>query len=398
MRTKQKVRFLIIALLIFIMVSSYITTTVIAKKYMQVSAEKAEGAVVLDATTTTTSYASGMVVIEAESGRILYQKNCNERLAMASTTKIMTALLALESGLDLDEEFTVDERSVGIEGTSLYLRKGEKKTLKELLYGLMLPSGNDAAVAIACRVSGSEEEFVELMNQKASELGLKNTSFANAHGLDSEGHYTSAYDLAMITAEAMKNPTFCEIVKTKNVTVSGNEEVSGKALKNKNKLLWSMEGCDGVKTGFTDNAKRCFVCSAKRDGMRLICVVLNCGPMFEESAQLIEKAFNEYHLIDLTSIYAFPSKLPVKEGWAEYVSIGTTGKYLYPLKASELKKVKHTCDLPDSLEAPVSKGDEIGEVKIFIDNDLHFTEKIYTMENVRRNSIWEKFFDLIEQW
>ena len=282
MKTKQKIRFFIIVFLIFIMVSSYITTTVIAKKYMQVSAEKAEGAAVLDATTTTTSYACGMVVIEAESGRILYQKNCNERLAMASTTKIMTALLALESGLDLDEEFIVDERSVGIEGTSLYLRKGEKKTLKELLYGLMLPSGNDAAVAIACRVSGSEEEFVKLMNQKASELGLKNTSFANAHGLDSEGHYTSAYDLAMITAEAMKNPTFCEIVKAKNVTVSGNEEVSGKALKNKNKLLWSMEGCEGVKTGFTDNAKRCFVCSAKRDGMRLICVVLNCGPMFEE--------------------------------------------------------------------------------------------------------------------
>ena len=393
MRTKQKVRFLIIALLTFIMVSSYITTTVIAKKYMQVSAEKAEGAAVLDATTATTSYASGMVVIEAESGRILYQKNCNERLAMASTTKIMTALLALESGLDLDEEFTVDERSVGVEGTSLYLRKGEKKTLKELLYGLMLPSGNDAAVAIACRVSGSEEEFVKLMNQKAGELGLKNTSFANAHGLDSEGHYTSAYDLAMITAEAMKNPTFCEIVKTKNVTVSGNEEVSGKALKNKNKLLWSMEGCEGVKTGFTDNAKRCFVCSAKRDGMRLICVVLNCGPMFEEAERLLNMGFDNFKKYTLLSSYQPNETVPVKDGVSETVKTLTRRHFSIPLTVEERSNVEYEVDLPKEIQAPVEKEQELGEVKVKLGDKVLFTEKIYAMEEVEST----RFFDKVEQ-
>lgn len=393
MKTKQKIRFFIIVFLIFIMVSSYITTTVIAKKYMEVSAEKEEGAAVLDATTATTSYASGMVVIEAESGRILYQKNCNERLAMASTTKIMTALLALESGLDLDEEFIVDERSVGIEGTSLYLRKGEKKTLKELLYGLMLPSGNDSAVAIACRVSGGEEEFVELMNQKAGELGLKNTSFANAHGLDSEGHYTSAYDLAVITAEAMKNPTFCEIVKTKNVTVSGNEEVSGKALKNKNKLLWSMEGCDGVKTGFTDNAKRCFVCSAKRDGMRLICVVLNCGPMFEEAERLLNMGFDNFKKYTLLSSYQPNETVPVKDGACETVKTLTRRHFSIPLTVEERANVQFEVELPKEIQAPVEKEQELGEVKVKLGDKVLFTEKIYAMEEVEST----RFFDKVEQ-
>ena len=248
MRTKQKVRFLIIALLIFIMVSSYIATTVIAKKYMQVSAEKAEGAVVLDATTTTTSYASGMVVIEAESGRILYQKNCNERLAMASTTKIMTALLALESGLDLDEEFTVDERSVGIEGTSIYLRKNEQISIRNLLYGLILASGNDAATALAYEIGGSEEKFVEMMNDFVKRLGLTNTQLKNPHGLDADGHYTSAYDLAAITNCALNNETFLEIVSTKTKVLNEGEP-NVRYLRNKNKLLFSEEGCIGVKTG-----------------------------------------------------------------------------------------------------------------------------------------------------
>lgn len=183
---------------------------------------------------------------------------------MASTTKIMTALVALENAKNLDETFKVDDRSIGVEGTSLYLQKGEEKTLRELLYGLMLPSGNDAAVAIALRISKTEEEFVELMNKKAKSLGLENTHFSNPHGLDAEGHYTSAFDLAKITACAMENPTFCEIVKTKNVTVSGNEMVQAKLLKNKNRLLWQMEECEGVKTGFTDNAKDVSLQARKR--------------------------------------------------------------------------------------------------------------------------------------
>ena len=338
-----------------------------------------------------------MCVMEASSKRVLYTKNENSTLAMASTTKIMTAITAIESGVNLDTIFTISPKAVGVSGTSLYLRKGERFCLRDLLYGLMLISGNDASIAIGERVAGSVKDFVEMMNEKASEIGAKNTHFDNTHGLDSKTHYTTAYDLALITSYAMQNQTFRDIVSTKTYKIT-NEDGKTRYLRNKNKLLFSMDGCNGVKTGFTDDAGRCLVTSCERDGMDIVCVVLNSGPMFEESQRLIEKAFSEYNLIDLTSFYTFPRTINVEEGEEEQVEIGTLGRFLYPLKNSELKKIKITYNLPQTLEAPVSKGEVIGEVQIFIDNDLLFSEKIYTINQVRRNSIWQKLKDLIEQW
>ena len=316
---------------------------------------------------------------------------------MASTTKIMTAITAIESGVNLDTIFTISPKAIGVSGTSLYLRKGERFCLRDLLYGLMLISGNDASVAIGERVAGSVKDFVEMMNEKASEIGAKNTHFDNTHGLDSKTHYTTAYDLALITSYAMQNQTFRDIVSTKTYKIT-NEDGKTRYLRNKNKLLFSMDGCNGVKTGFTDDAGRCLVTSCERDGMDIVCVVLNSGPMFEESQRLIEKAFSEYNLIDLTSFYTFPRTINVEEGEEEQVEIGTLGRFFYPLKNSELKKIKITYNLSQTLEAPVSKGEVIGEVQIFVDNDLLFSEKIYTINQVRRNSIWQKLKDLIEQW
>lgn len=341
--------------------------------------------------------AKAMCVMEASSQRVLAQKNSSAQLPMASTTKIMTAITAIESGVDLNKVFEISPRAVGVSGTSLYLRAGEKFTLRDLLYGLMLISGNDASVAIGEYVGGSVEKFVEMMNKKAQEIGATNSHFDNTHGLDSKNHYTTAYDLALITSYAMQNPTFKEIVSTKNIKIT-NSDGKNRYLKNKNKLLSSLEGCNGVKTGFTDDAGRCLVTSCERDGMDVVCVVLNCGPMFEESAALLDKAFKEYHLVDLTSGYAFKTKLKVESGQQDYVKIGTYGSYYYPLRTDELKKVKYKYTIDESVEAPVESGRAIGQVEIFIDNDLHFSEKIYTMENVRRNSIWEKLKDLIEQW
>ena len=341
--------------------------------------------------------AKAMCVMEASSQRVLAQKNSSAQLPMASTTKIMTAITAIESGVDLDKVFEISPKAIGVSGTSLYLRAGEKFTLRDLLYGLMLISGNDASVAIGEYVGGSVEKFVEMMNKKAQEIGATNSHFDNTHGLDSKNHYTTAYDLALITSYAMQNPTFKEIVSTKNIKIT-NSDGKNRYLKNKNKLLSSLEGCNGVKTGFTDDAGRCLVTSCERDGMDVVCVVLNCGPMFEESAALLDKAFKEYHLVDLTSGYAFKTKLKVESGQQDYVKIGTYGSYYYPLKTEELKKVKYKYTIDESVEAPVESGRAIGQVEIFIDNDLHFSEKIYTMENVRRNSIWEKLKDLIEQW
>ena len=341
--------------------------------------------------------AKAMCVMESGSKRVLASKNCDTKLAMASTTKIMTAITAIESGKDLDSPFTISPKAVGVSGTSLYLRQGEVFTLRDLLYGLMLISGNDASVAIGEYVGGNVTKFVEMMNEKARSIGALNSHFDNTHGLDSKTHYTTAYDLALITSYAMANDTFREIVSCKNTKIT-NADGKTRYLKNKNKLLSSLKGCNGVKTGFTDDAGRCLVTSCERDGMNVVCVVLNCGPMFEESAQLLNEAFKEYHLVDLTSGYAFKSKLKVEEGEEEYVDIATFGSYCYPLKNSELKKVKYVYDIEKSVEAPLEKGREIGEVKIFIDNDLHFGEKIYTIENVRRNSIFRKLKDLIEQW
>lgn len=341
--------------------------------------------------------AKAMCVMESGSKRVLASKNCDTKLAMASTTKIMTAITAIESGKNLDSPFTISSKAVGVSGTSLYLRQGEVFTLRDLLYGLMLISGNDASVAIGEYVGGNVTKFVEMMNEKARSIGALNSHFDNTHGLDSKTHYTSAYDLALITSYAMANDTFREIVSCKNTKIT-NADGKTRYLKNKNKLLSSLVGCNGVKTGFTDDAGRCLVTSCERDGMNVVCVVLNCGPMFEESAQLLNEAFKEYHLVDLTSGYAFKDKLKVEEGEEEYVDIATFGSYCYPLKSSELKKVKYVYDIEKSVEAPVEKGREVGEVKIFIDNDLHFSEKIYTIENVRRNSIFRKLKDLIEQW
>jgi D-alanyl-D-alanine carboxypeptidase (penicillin-binding protein 5/6) len=352
----------------------------------------------INASSETASFAKAMAVIEKDSGRLLYQKNSSQKLAMASTTKIMTALVALKNCKDLDERFKVDDRAVGIEGTSLYLHKNEEKSIRELLYGVMLPSGNDAAVAIACRISGSEEKFCKLMNEEAKKVGALNTNFMNAHGLDEEGHYTTAYDLALITAEAMKNETFREIASTQKIKVSGNEEVVAKFLKNKNRLLWSVEGCNGVKTGFTDNAGRCFVCSIEKNGMTLICVVLNCGPMFEEAEKLLVTAFEEYKLYELLSAYSPCQDILVTKGVEKSVDTMTRRKFSYPLTLEEYAKIEYEINLPENIEAPVEKEQIVGEINIKLDNCLLFSEKIYTINYVESTKFFDKLEKIIDYW
>lgn len=345
-----------------------------------------------------TTSAKAMCVMESSTNRVLYFKNHDLKLPMASTTKIMTAITAIENCSDLDKEFEIYPKAVGIPGTSIYLRKGEVMSTRDLLYGLMLVSGNDASVAIAEHVGGNTKNFVKLMNDTARKIGAKNSHFDNTHGLDSKTHYTTAYDLALITSYAFNNPTFKEIVSTKSTTIT-NSDNKVRYLKNKNKLLNLLDGCNGVKTGFTNNAGRCLVSSCEREGMNIVCVVLNCRPMFEESAKLIDRAFNEYKMFDLTKGYSFDDKILVNDGKKEYISIGTSGQsYFYPLKDEELAKVTYNYSVMQSIDAPVTKGSEVGEIKIFVDKNLQFSQKIYTMEDVRRKSIWARVKTLIEQW
>ena len=237
--------------------------------------------------------AKGCVVMERNSGRILYQKNETSHLPMASTTKIVTALTVLNNA-KLDDVVIIREQACGIEGSSIYLRPGEKLSVKELLYGLMLRSGNDCAVALALHVGGSIESFVQMMNNTAKNLGCVDSNFVNPHGLHDDNHYTSARDLATITCNALQNSDFAQIVATKSFKIANDGYDYPRVLTNKNKLLSNFTDADGVKTGYTKKAGRCFVGSATRNGMQIVVVVLNCGPMFEETAKMMDIAFANY--------------------------------------------------------------------------------------------------------
>lgn len=339
------------------------------------------------------------VVIESSTKRVLYENNKDAQLAMASTTKIMTALITLEHCSNLEENVNIDNRAVGIEGTSIYLKKGETLTVKELLYGLMLASGNDASMALAYHVGkGNLNTFVELMNKKVEELNLTNTSFANPHGLDAENHYTSAYDLAIITSEAMKNKVFKDIVSTPFMQITGHKDVGNRFLRNKQRLLKTLNGCTGVKSGFTDNAGRCLVTSCERDGMELICVVLNCKNMFEESEKLINDAFVEYKMTEILEPYNYITDVKVNEGTVERIKVFLMKGFKYPLKEEERTLINIEKDLPDILDAPLEKEQIIGKIRVFFDKDLIFEENIYTMDSVESVDIKDKVKDIIDKW
>lgn len=227
------------------------------------------------------------IVMDATTGHILYEKNSVNKALIASTTKIMTALIVCEQTNVLDR-VRIPKEAVGIEGSSLYLQEGEVLTVQELLYGLMLHSGNDAAVALAIYCGGTIECFVQMMNDKARSVGMTNSNFENPHGLDSPHHYSTAKDMALLTAYAMKNPIFLKTVSTKTVNISR------RSLRNHNKLLWRLDGAEGVKTGFTKAAGRILVSSTFRDGRRLVAVTMDAPGDWEDHTKLINDGFTHY--------------------------------------------------------------------------------------------------------
>ncbi len=329
------------------------------------------------------SSASAMAVIEANSGRLLYNKNENQRLPMASTTKILTAIVALENCDDLDKKYEIPVEAVGIEGSSIYLKAGEHLSVRELLYGLMLRSGNDSAVAIAILVGGSVENFVELMNKKIDDLGLVDTHIVTVNGLHDDDHYTTAYELAKITAYALDNETFCEISKTQQKTISNElDKKSGyvRVLKNKNKFLNMINGADGVKIGYTQKAGRCLVSSATRGDMKIVCVVLNCRDWFNECANLTEKAFSEFKMYKLLSKGTIGETDKLNIDGIKSVPIILNDDVLYPLKKDEILKLRAEIELSDNVKLPHKSTEEIGTIKFMIENDLIFSRKIYTIE------------------
>ena len=339
--------------------------------------------------------ATSAIVMDMKSGRVLYEKNAYTKRAIASTTKIMTAIIALEKG-NLEDIVTVSKKAAATGGSTIKLKTGEQLTLKELLYGLMLKSGNDSAVAIAEHIGGSVAGFAEMMTQKAKEIGAVNTQFKTPHGLDTEGHYSTAYDLALIARYALHNPMFSKIVGTVDTTITN------RGLHNTNEMLTAYPGADGVKTGFTGQAGRCLVTSATRNEWRIISVVLNCATRTkraQSSRSILDYAFGnfkQYTLIKESQV--INKRLPVIKGMKKDVGIQAVEGITLPLKQQEIDSMETVIELPDRLQTPVGANIEVGSIKFMVDGKVIAQSGLKTIEDARRKGIYDYLRDVIKTW
>ena len=327
-------------------------------------------------------------VLDAVSGRVLYEKNPDERSLIASTTKIMTALVVCEQCNVLDR-MRIPKEAVGIEGSSMYLREGEVLTLQELLYGLMLSSGNDAAVALAIYCGGTVEGFAELMNDKARNLGMTGTHFENPNGLDSPGHYSTARDLAILAAYAMENPVFYKTVSAKNV------KVGERYLTNHNKLLWRVEGADGVKTGFTKAAGRILVSSATRNGRRVIVVTIDDPDDWNDHAALLEEGFARYTQTRVVSAGDRVGTLEGAGGEKSRVEVLAAADFDFCLAPEECPQL--ALPGPGFVYAPAVEGADAGYAYVLIEgNAVGKVPVVYgqTVEltKTEEKSFWQRLF------
>lgn len=342
--------------------------------------------------------AKSMIVMETLHNRVLYSKNENEKLPMASTTKIVSALTVIENCDDLEKLVTVPKSATLVEGSSIYLKAGEQLTVKQLLYGLMLQSGNDSAETLALEIGGTIEHFAELMNETALKCGATNSHFVTPHGLDDKEHYTTARDLAVITSYALKNPVFKQIVSSKSFFIKQTEHNTARTLINKNKLLSSLEGCIGVKTGYTRKSGRCLVSACERNGMQIVCVVLNDRPMFEDSEKLLEQAFKEYKLYEILPSYKFVSDVTVEDGKASSLRLYNKEGYSVVAKEDEVDKYVVEYDYEKQVKAPVEKDKKLGEVKIYYDKTLIFSENLCSIESVDGIEPVDVIKEILDKW
>lgn len=327
-------------------------------------------------------------VLDTVSRRVLYEKNADSQSLIASTTKIMTALIICEQCNVLDR-MRIPKEAVGIEGSSMYLEAGEILTIQELLYGLMLASGNDAAVALAIYCGGTVEGFAELMNDKARILGLKNTHFVNPNGLDAPGHYSTARDLALLAAYAMENPIFQKTVSAKTV------KVGDRYLKNHNKLLWQLEGADGVKTGFTKAAGRILVSSAQRSERRIVAVTIHAPDDWRDHVALLEEGFSRYRVCPIIRKGDTLGTLEVVGGENHKVAVIAAEDFSYALASEE--RTQLALSGPGFVYAPAVEGAEAGYAYVLINgNAVGKVRTVFgrTVEQVKQEekSFWQKVF------
>lgn len=311
--------------------------------------------------------AKAYALIEAASGRLLLGEHEHDRLPMASTTKIMTALLLLEAGEDMDTLIEVAPEAAGVEGSSMYLHAGERLSLRDLLYGLMMVSGNDAAVALAVHHSGSVEAFAARMNDTAAALGCADTHFVNPNGLHDPQHYTSAWDLAKMAAAAMALPAFRELVSTEKYTTTTGDRI--RTFRTKNKVLTQVEGGCGIKTGYTRKAGRCLCFAAERQGMLLIGAVLNAPDMWNDGKKILDRGFSRYELRAFLTPGQTVGQVPVTGSEKKSLPAAAKEGILYPVRKDGQEDAQLAIRLTDGLAAPVDPGMIVGEAVLTVNGE-----------------------------
>ena len=344
--------------------------------------------------------AAAAVVMEARTGRVLYEQNAHEPLPMASTTKIMTTLLTLEQP-DLEEPFVVDEEAIQVEGSSMGLQVGDTVTLLDLAYGMMLPSGHDAANAAAVRIAGSQRAFAALMNQRARQLGMEDTFFVNPSGLDAQGHEASAYDLALLQRAALRDGLYREISGQTQAKRSFGNPPYDRWLSNHNKLLTYYEWCISGKTGYTDAARRCLVTAAEKDGITLICVTLNCPDDWQVHQTLYEECFARLEGVDAREL-AGEYVLPVMGGEEAAVTVSpAVEESAFRAAAGERDRLEQRIHLPAFVYAPVARGEVLGKAVYSLDGEelarvaLVAEEAVPAQEPAEAGGLWSRLRSLL---
>lgn len=333
--------------------------------------------------------AGAAVLMDSHTGDVLYSKNSAKPLAPASTTKIMTAILAIESGR-LKETTIISPAAAQTGGSTIQLQAGQTYTIEDLLTGLLLRSGNDCAVAIAETIGGSTEEFVNMMNSKAAQLGALDTHFKNPHGLPDPEHRSTAYDLAWITRYALRLPEFSAIVNTRKASIDFQDtrgQQHDKELENTNKLLWLLPEADGVKTGTTSEAGPCLVSSATKNGWQLIAVILNDKKRWQDSQSLLTWGFNNFALYDYAAAGEIIETLPISGGTAKTVPITAAETAALPVDKEKLRHITPQLELPEKITAPVYQGQKLGSLKLVADNELLKEIDLEAAQTVEENSI-----------
>lgn len=317
------------------------------------------------------------ILMDAATGRILWQQRAHEKSLVASTTKIMTGLLIVEN-CDLSKTVRVPDEAVGVEGSSLYLKEGEIITVRELLYGMMLHSGNDAAVALAIHCGGNMDDFVAMMNQKAKALNMNATCFANPHGLDARDHYSTAYDLAVLARYAMKNSVFAKVVSAKT------ETFSNRTFTNHNKLLWSYEGASGVKTGYTRAAGRILVSAANRNGRSLIAVTISAPNDWQDHRKLLDYGFSDLKQKLLVHSDETVAQVPLLCGTKPAAQVVLKEDLSFPVRDRE--NIGYRYNLPVLAFAPVRCGERAGQMVLQIDGEDVATFPLYWKCSVEKGA------------